>query len=1398
MRALKILGYVVAGLVGLLLLVFAGLQTPPGQRAAVGLINRMAPGIEVAGLSGFFPTDLQIAHIAVSDRQGPWLAVDNALLRWSFGSLLGGRLLIEDLAADRVAVLRSPVPDEEKPSSKKGGGLQLPVGIDLRRLAIRDLHLAAALAEVDSHWRLSGNALLPADLAAGHLVLDGERTDGPEGNLAADIRFDVGRRTVDGTLSLTEKRGGIVAVLLQRPDIEDLSLRLTAQGDEQSGRAELSVSAADAARATGQARWQPKDGATAVSVQLDTAGPGLPQGRVADVMRAAIRLTAEATVDEKMATLGAARLTAGTLTLEASGRYDRVADRLQGTLTVSAPDPGPLTSLAGSVTWRGLRVEAKSDLANVVKRPQGTVTLKGGAEDLSLSGIDARVPPIGSVTLAATLDVAADKITARSLEIATPLATVKATGSYATATEVGEAKANVMIPSLAPLSALAGRPLGGSAGFDLMGSTDRDGYAFGWRGTVADATAEGLPGGIVTTPLTLSGAGTWRHDETWTLSGVRAEIQGNTFGVSGRGRAETGDLDLTLDLPKLDVLQSGVTGSARLTGGIKLGGDRTDVRLAAELNDLRRGPLSSGRLTVSANGSLDAAGATSGDVKASGDLVGQPLSLDGRFALDAAGGLVVPTFQGRWASAILDVENFAVTSGRTSGHARLKVARLADAAALAGTELAGSLNMEVTTDDGAPGGRLTAHVKGNDLRAGTLGVGEFELRSTVDDPMAAATADSKLTANRIAGVADINRLTATVRGDRQALVVSLQAAGGQTNANVEAKVDLTSDDIVIGLQRLDARYTGIPVALAGPTRVHVAGSRIAIEPTNLRLGGGRLSVRGTLASSGSDLQLELAALPLSLIDSIAPGTNLDGTLQAKVRMQGSTDAPVVDGTYGVTGLRLRQPQAALVPAIAVQGSASLMGQQASIDARLSSGGATALTVKGKATLPRGAAPLSGSAALSGTIDLAPFAPSLGNDIRNVTGRLRPNLNVEIAGSRVTGNGTIDFSNGAVAMPESGLRLSGGEGRLSLQGDVLQIQRLSFQAPQGGSVAVSGTLRIDPQQGVVPDLTVTSTRALLVSRPDLAATVSSDLKITGSTATEIDVTGPITIDRAEIAVGGQTAAAFPTIDVREVNKPGGVQGTPVASTKPQPRKPPPPPGATPVRLQITINAPQAIFVRGRGLDAEMSGKLDVAGTPAAPTVVGGLTMRRGEFNLLGRRLNFSRGVVTLDNLDRIDPQLDFVASTTVQSTTINVTIAGTSREPVITVSSIPSLPPDEAMALLLFGKPTSALSVFELAQAAQGLAELTGNPSGTGTLGRLRGVLGLDRLSVGSGRGADSSVSLEAGRYVAPGVYVGARQGAAGNSSRGVVQVEVLDHVKIEGDVGADSNGKVGVKMEWDY
>ena len=59
-------------------------------------------------------------------------------------------------------------------------------------------------------------------------------------------------------------------------------------------------------------------------------------------------------------------------------------------------------------------------------------------------------------------------------------------------------------------------------------------------------------------------------------------------------------------------------------------------------------------------------------------------------------------------------------------------------------------------------------------------------------------------------------------------------------------------------------------------------------------------------------------------------------------------------------------------------------------------------------------------------------------------------------------------------------------------------------------------------------------------------------------------------------------------------------------------------------------------------------------------------------------------------------------------------------------------------------------------------------------------------------------SIQGARSVAPGVSVGAQQGASGDSSRGIVEIEVLPHTKIEGSFGTDSNEKIGAKMEWDY
>ena len=77
-----------------------------------------------------------------------------------------------------------------------------------------------------------------------------------------------------------------------------------------------------------------------------------------------------------------------------------------------AAEPGALAPFVGGATWRGLRIETKADLSGLSTRPQGTITITGGADDISLAAVDKRLPALGAVTLASDLGLGADgKIT---------------------------------------------------------------------------------------------------------------------------------------------------------------------------------------------------------------------------------------------------------------------------------------------------------------------------------------------------------------------------------------------------------------------------------------------------------------------------------------------------------------------------------------------------------------------------------------------------------------------------------------------------------------------------------------------------------------------------------------------------------------------------------------------------------------------------------------------------------------------------------------------------------------------------------------------------------------------------------------------------------------------------
>ena len=306
-----------------------------------------------------------------------------------------------------------------------------------------------------------------------------------------------------------------------------------------------------------------------------------------------------------------------------------------------------------------------------------------------------------------------------------------------------------------------------------------------------------------------------------------------------------------------------------------------------------------------------------------------------------------------------------------------------------------------------------------------------------------------------------------------------------------------------------------------------------------------------------------------------------------------------------------------------------------------------------------------------------------------------------------------------------------------------------------------------------------------------ATVSGNLAMTGPLTRDPLLSGTINVDRAEIMVPENLAGGAAQIDVKHIKPPKAVQetlrrarandGTPVPQGRP-----------SVVRLDINVSAPNQIFIRGRGLDAEIGGSVRLTGPVTNIQPVGAFRLIRGRLSILGQRITFDEGEVTL--VGDLDPFLNFVARSEGDDITVFITVRGRVSDLDISFSSQPTLPEDEVLARLIFKRSLGELSPLQIAQLAAAAAELAGG-SNTSLLGSLRSATGLDDLDVVTD--SEGNAAVRAGRYIRDNIYLGVEAGAKG-TTRGTINLDITDDLKAKGAVGSDGDSSVGIFYEKDY
>jgi translocation and assembly module TamB len=1391
--------------------------------------------ISIGAVDGPLSSDAVIRDVVISDERGPWLKLDRARIVWTRSALLLGQLLVGNLEIGHLEVLRRPIPapapeaaPEQKPAASSGplSAPSLPIKVKIDAFSLARLDLGEDLIGVAAQLGAQGHASLGRPSDGLDLVFDLKRQDAP-GALGLKLAFDPKSTVLKLGAAVHEPAGGLIAHAAGLAGLPPVDFDLNGDGPLDAFQSRLNFVAGPLATVSGGARLDRRDAARALTLELDGAiekllppwlGPvflghtkvagallfgddgsyGLDQFQIAAKeaqLDASGRLAADQTLDGhvrlnarndsgRIARAGVVEIGALDFQLDAAGPM--LAPKLDARLHIAdaAAPPGRIGRL-------DLTATARPDGPATDPATRADVAVDAAGDGLSFSD-KALSDAIGgklALTLRARAAPSGDADVSVG-KLSTGAGDVEATGAFGLNRLKG--RVDFSAPDLARFAALAGQALAGSlkGGADLSGAPS-EGRIDANLAISAEKLATGTPaadaliGGKAEIAGALGKSSDGFHFEALTLTTPNLSAR-----LDGQATRAAADVTFAAQADDLARISKDLAGKAQAQGRLTGSLAHPDAALTLSLADVRSMGRSIPRLNFDIT-AKDLIAAPAAQIALDGLVAGKPAKGQANVARDAAGA---------WTFAS---QNLSLGSVALSGSGALSAARLIDGAftlaagdlddlsPLALQKLAGRLDgkFSFSSADGKQGGAV--QLKASGLRAAQASIDRLDLDAKASDLFGAPRIDGTAALDRaVVGGESVPRLrfTAKSAGDGSDFTLSTEARGVQLESRGRL---IAATPIRIDLAAFEARGAGQRITLGGPARLTFPDGGVEIRGLALTSGAGRLTVDGS-AGKTLDLTIAAKALPLSLARLAAPDLALDGALDASARISGMASAPSGDWRIDLPRLSAPQLRTAGIDSIGIRASGRLDGGRTSLKAAM--------------TLPRGGTaqidgfvPLDPAGALDLTIraalDAAIANVALASGGQTVAGRLTIDARAQGSPQKPQLSGAANLTGGSFEDPLAGVRFDRIVATLRAQGDQITVERFTAATRNGGSVSVSGNVRVAPDAGFPASLRIAGQNAELVSNDYVTAVANLALDLSGPLARRPRIDGKVSFDSIDVRVPDRIpASSLPLENTRHVAPTPAARARLALKAKRagrSSRKPAPP--AFNADLSVAISAPSRIFVRGHGIDAELGGDLTVTGDLAAPATHGAFQLRRGAFTLAGKRLDFSRGNITFTG--GVIPQLDFSAQTSAGDVTAQIAITGPADQPEFAFSSTPELPQDEVMSRLLFNSASGGLSAIQALQLAQTVAEFSGQ-GGPGVLERMRRSLGVDTLDVQVG--ADGSPRVGSSRYISRNVNVGVRTGAKPSDNAATLGVDITKRLRVQGEAAANGGTAMGVSTQWEY
>jgi outer membrane protein insertion porin family len=371
----------------------------------------------------------------------------------------------------------------------------------------------------------------------------------------------------------------------------------------------------------------------------------------------------------------------------------------------------------------------------------------------------------------------------------------------------------------------------------------------------------------------------------------------------------------------------------------------------------------------------------------------------------------------------------------------------------------------------------------------------------------------------------------TVAGSTVAL-----SASGQASGNLDTRL---LSNATMEIRALGGQVRGQPLSLVQPARLSLEGSRLALEPVQIGLGG--LSVRAagswgsTRDSPAEGIAVNLDGRVEDLLEYLPPASrdrlSAEGPLGVKVSIRGGADLAAISGD-AFAQLTYREEKAPERAGSRPARARTLTGEvRLALDLRATAFDLNAVDGTIVATtldISAGQFPIaqqaptrlrlekgrihieqfdlkssSGALAASGTIGLGPAnhsdmrvsgATSLGlvDAFLPAGGAGSAAFDIRIAGpiDSPQYQGTIELTDASLILPEGRVSLAGWTGRLEVAGETIAASALRGQV-NGGDVSVNGTVT---RRGIAQasPLTITARNVFLEIPRGLRSELNADL------------------------------------------------------------------------------------------------------------------------------------------------------------------------------------------------------------------------------------------------------------------------------------------------------------------